>query len=533
MSFAEIIWQATKFAVIFFVFSRFFNRFVFKNRNRSEPSLWSVLVMTGVFVGTTYFMEFVNEKYFNKTSTPIVQIVEEQLPKPLNTSLNFAHTTHPCQLTVVKTDLAEYTFSNHGATIDSIELFWHDGKKVKLLPSGTRHFIVAFDHESPLQYELVSNVHTDGGTHEILYQAKYKHNILQKKFVLYDKTYQIDVQVSVTDLHADQTLRLVLPTPANTDQLHAIVSTKQNAKRLKLQDIALNKPSNFSQSWNNPQAFGFASHYFTHLCFATTAFSLDRAYLVQDDEQTFAVLQTKPGLEGQVEFGWSLYAGSNCASALHDVAPQLTSLADYGFLGFLARPMAWLLVSIKDYVHSYGWAIILVTILIKLLLIPFTLRGERGLKDQAEFEKKRQYLQQKYKHDKEALNQALGELIAKQGLPIFSGCLPLLLNIPVFLALNKVLTGCAELYAAPFLWLPDLSASDPYYIVAVLTFFGMILTPSIQTGPRQWFSKVGFALFLAAVTSYLASGLALFIVINAWFGVVQNWVMAHFKKLKA
>ena len=111
----------------------------------------------------------------------------------------------------------------------------------------------------------------------------------------------------------------------------------------------------------------------------------------------------------------------------------------------------------------------------------------------------------------------------------------MLLNIPVFIALNKVLTSSTELYGASFLWLPDLSAADPYYILSIATFVGMLFAPGMQAagGPRQMFSKIGFALFLAAVTSYLASGLALFVVLNTLFGVAQSFVVKKIRWLAA
>ena len=120
-------------------------------------------------------------------------------------------------------------------------------------------------------------------------------------------------------------------------------------------------------------------------------------------------------------------------------------------------------------------------------MLPFTLKGEKGLKQQAEYEKKRAYIQQKFKHDKAALDLANAELIQKHGLPIFSSCLPMLLNIPVFIALNKVLTSSIELHGASFLWIPDLSAADPYYVLAILICVGMAMTPSAANqGPHKW-----------------------------------------------
>ncbi len=113
---------------------------------------------------------------------------------------------------------------------------------------------------------------------------------------------------------------------------------------------------------------------------------------------------------------------------------------------------------------------------------------------------------------------------------MLSGCLPMLLNLPVFFALNKILSSSIELHGAPFLWLPDLSAHDPYYILSLIVFIAMAISPNTSNDPRQWASRLGFALFISAVSAYLASGLALFIAVNTLATVIQSHVIRLFDK---
>jgi len=121
-----------------------------------------------------------------------------------------------------------------------------------------------------------------------------------------------------------------------------------------------------------------------------------------------------------------------------------------------------------DLVHNYGIAIILVTLLIKLLMAPFTFRSEQGMKERAEFQRKMKYLQEKFKHDKQALASAQAELLRKNGLSGLGSCLPNLLQLPFFIVLGSVISNSIELYKAPFLWINDLSAPDPYYILPLV-----------------------------------------------------------------
>lgn len=541
MNFAEIIYQSALFTTAFFIFNKLFNRFIFKNREASSISPSKLFTMFIIYCAFGTLVQFVSEKYTMPvltTSTEqslvsgqgITAPTVESVTTPLMLNTAFASQMHEEDLTIVNTDLAEYVISTRGATLQAMTLLWHHDRRVVMLGKGEQYFAVAMNDSTPIAYKLISSQTVlDGKAHELIYQTTHGHAVLEKKFVIYRNSYQIDVAVSCKNLKDHEQIRLLVPAPVMTDELQAVVNLPNVSDRMKLNEIALNKSENFSKFWFEPKLFGFTTRFFSNICFASNLQSNGRVYLKEEADKSYlAIFESKP-CDKDAELSWSFYFGPKSVHDLKKVSPVLPVLINYGWLSILAKPLASLLVFVQEKTGSYGWAIILVALLLKLLMLPFTLRGERGMREQAEFEKKRQYLQQKFKHDKVALDQATAELIQKHGLPIFSGCLPMLLNIPVFIALNKVLTSSTELYGAPFLWLPDLSLADPYYILSLLTFLGILFAPGASTvgGPRQMFSKIGFALFLAVVTSYLASGLALFVVFNTVFGVVQNVVVKN------
>lgn len=547
MNFAEIIYQSALFTATFFIFNKLFSRYIFKHRESTSISLKNFAIMFVMYIVFGTLVHFMIEKY----QTPALQPQIQQSPAsgqsiaaptvdvvatPLKLDVDFAKDTQVQELTTVITDVAEYTFSTKAATLQAMTLLWQHGTRVIMLGKSDQYFAIALDGQAPVNYKLISSKEiNDGNAHELIYQSTQGRIMLEKKFVISRHTYQIDVAVSCKNLLKDAQVRLLVPAPVMVDELHGVVNTPNVGDRLKLTDIALNKPANFSQFWFEPKLFGFSTRFFVNVCFASNLQANGRVYFKEFSDKTYqAIFESKP-CDKEAELSWSFYFGPKSVHDLKKVSPALSVLINYGILKVLAQPLANVLVFVKEKTGSYGWAIMLVALLLKLFMLPFTLRGERGMRQQAEFEKKRQHLQQKFKHDKVALDQAMAELIQKHGLPIFSGCLPMLLNIPVFIALNKVLTSSTELYGASFLWLPDLSASDPYYILSMLTFVGMIFAPSIQSGggPRQIFSKIGFALFLAAVTSYLASGLALFVVLNTLFGVVQSFAIKKIRWLAA
>ena len=547
MNFAEIIYQSALFTATFFVFNKLFSRYIFKNREEMSISFGKIITMFVLYLVFGASVNYIIERYSTpatvQTQSQVLSSGQsmiaptiESVATPLKLSTSFVGAMHDQELTTITTDLAEYVFSTRGATLQAMTLLWHHDKRVVMLGKGDQYFAIALNDAAPIAYKLISSQEImDGTAHELIYQTTHHHMVLEKKFVIYKNSYQFDVAVSCKNIEQGEQVRLIVPAPVMSDELQAVVNVATVQDRLKLQDLALNKPENLAQFWFEPKLFGFTSRFFTNVCFASNLQANGRVYLKEFEDKTFqAIFESKP-LEKEADLSWSFYFGPKSVQDLKKVSPALPVLVNYGMLSFLAKPLANSLIFVQEKTGSYGWAIILIALILKLLMVPFTLRSERGMREQAEFEKKRQHLQQKFKHDKAALDKATAELIQKHGLPIFSGCLPMLLNIPVFIALNKVLTSSTELYGASFLWLPDLSAADPYYILSIATFVGMLFAPGMQAagGPRQMFSKIGFALFLAAVTSYLASGLALFVVLNTLFGVAQSFVVKKIRWLAA
>ena len=180
-------------------------------------------------------------------------------------------------------------------------------------------------------------------------------------------------------------------------------------------------------------------------------------------------------------------------------------------------------------------AIILLTILIRLLLLPLTIKGQRGMdqvmKNQAELQKKIQYLKQKYSDDPERFRQEQAELVRKHGMGGVSGCLPVLLQFPIFIVLNRLLSSAIELYHASFLWIPNLSAPDPYYILPIIFGIGFLISMLAQKKQQKQppFMMYGLALFLGATMTGFASGVVLFIISSMYLGVLENWLARRVK----
>lgn len=537
---------STGISVLFYISLRFFfTRFITK-----EP--FDVFTSRGVVATTLLAVIMFSINYFwvdsgveKKATEPTVLSGQSftapellAVQKPLQLDLVFEKQS---DVEVVKTEiitkLARYVFSTHGAVLESMDLVWQKGAtKVPVFDSKNPSCLIGLSGVTPVNYQLVCQ-HDDAtlDAHVLEYTARFDGKVIHKIFVVHNKTYQIDVRVIVQSEHhkdATEQVRLFVSSPLMSEELKGVVN-KPGAGATSLYDVTLSKPQAFTDFWFEPKIFGFTTKFLTTICFASSEHALGRTYFKKlSDEQQQFILESPVTTVG-TEMSWSLYVGPKTNEALYEVAPDLTALMQYGWLTPIAKPVLRLMTYLHQETGSYGLAIILIALLIKLLLLPFTIKSERSMKQQAEFEKKRAHLQQKFKHDKAALDQATAELINKYGFPMLSGCLPMLLNIPVFLALNKVLSSAIQLHGASFLWMPDLSVADPYYILSMMVFVAMVLSPAASVDPRQWMSRLGFALFLGAVTAYLASGLALFIMVNTVLGVVQTYAVRNIRWLAA
>ena len=164
-------------------------------------------------------------------------------------------------------------------------------------------------------------------------------------------------------------------------------------------------------------------------------------------------------------------------------------------------------------------------------MLPFTIKGEQSMQKSKEFQKKMSYVQQRYKGDSQRVKEEQAALIRKHGMPGMAGCLPMLLQLPIFFVLSSVLRSSIELYKAPFLWIPDLSARDPFYILPILVTVVMLLQPQpAGTDIKNRLPLIGMSLVFGAFTSTFSAGLALYIFASTFLNVVQTGIQRAIKR---
>lgn len=270
---------------------------------------------------------------------------------------------------------------------------------------------------------------------------------------------------------------------------------------------------------------GAQSRYFLMALIPSEAGS--RALAQKINEHTAKVSLVFPVVGNTLRIPLKAYFGPKEMNALHAVEPTLDFTIDFGWFTFFAYPILKVMKWINSGVGNWGVSIILLTLLIKLLTFPLTYKSMKSMRKIAVLQPQMNALKEKHKGDKEALNREMITFMKTQGYNPVAGCLPILVQMPVFFALYRVLYSSIELYQAPFFgWIHDLSLKDPLYITPVLLTGVMWLqqkiTPTTATDPMQAKMLQYMPLFFGLMMLNLPAGLTVYMLVNAAASVAQQ-----------
>ncbi len=233
-------------------------------------------------------------------------------------------------------------------------------------------------------------------------------------------------------------------------------------------------------------------------------------------------------IHGNDNITFSGYAGPKNFKDLKALNPELTDVIEYGWFTFIAKPMFILLQFIQSYVGNWGWTIVILTILVKLVLYPLSYKGMVSMNKLKELAPKMKEIQTKYKDDKQKQSMHMMELYKKHGANPMGGCLPLILQIPVFFAIYRVLLNAIELKGAEFIfWINDLAEMDPYFVLPILMGASMYLQQRITPNTMQdEMQKKIFQMLPVVFTFFFLwfpAGLTLYWFINNVFTISQQY----------
>ena len=255
----------------------------------------------------------------------------------------------------------------------------------------------------------------------------------------------------------------------------------------------------------------------------------------KDSQGNYIIGYTGPALSAapgaQVQTSTTLYAGPKSQDKLKELSPGLELTVDYGFLWFIAQPIFWLLQHIHSLLGNWGWSIIVLTMLIKGLFFPLSAASYRSMARMRAVAPRVQALKEQHGDDRQKMSQAMMELYKKEKINPLGGCLPILVQMPVFLALYWVLLESVEMRQAPWiLWITDLSIKDPFFILPIIMGATMFIQQRLNpTPPDPMQAKVMKMMPIVFTFFFLwfPAGLVLYWVVNNCLSITQQWFITR------
>ncbi|MBU1831423.1 MAG: membrane protein insertase YidC, partial [Gammaproteobacteria bacterium] len=233
--------------------------------------------------------------------------------------------------------------------------------------------------------------------------------------------------------------------------------------------------------------------------------------------------------KSQGKISADFYTGPKDQYSLQEVSPGLELTVDYGWLWWIAQPLFWLLTKIHSVLGNWGFAIIGVTILVKAAFFKLNQKAFTSMANMRKFQPKLAEIKERYADDRQKQSQAMMELYKKEKINPLGGCLPMVVQMPVFISLYWVLMESIELRHAPFiLWIHDLSAMDPYFVLPLVMGISMFIQQRLNPPPpdpmqakiMQWMPIVFTFFFL-----FFPAGLVLYWVVNNTLSIIQQYII--------
>ena len=484
--------------------------------------------------------------------------------KPSTANNNVGNTS---ELISVHTDLFNIKIDTHGGTLVDAELLKYPvsidqpDSPVVLLSSDPEHLYIiqggllsnkpapAHDADytfSKSQYSLHDGLDV---LQVPLYWKSDNGLVVKKIYEFYRDKYVIKVRYEVTNGSNEtwsgsaygQLQRVEVKNKSRTTHTYTgavISSPEKRYEKISFDDIREGK---LNRKITNGWA-AFIQHYFETALIPGSRDKEYRYYTLYLDKQKtggekdrFAIGFTSPvatvSAGGVKTFEQQLYVGPKLQHRMEKLAPGLELTVDYGKLWFLAKPIFWCLEKFHKLTGNWGWSIILVTLMLKLLFYNLSAAGYRSMARMRRVQPKMLTIKERYKNDRTRMNKAMMDLYKQEKINPLGGCFPIAIQIPVFISLYWVLLESVELRQTGFIfWINDLSAPDPYFVLPVVMGVTMFVQQRLNPAPMDPVQQKVMMMLPFIFTVFFAffpSGLVLYWVVNNILSIAQQWMIAR------
>jgi YidC/Oxa1 family membrane protein insertase len=498
----------------------------------------------------------------NANLSSVPQVIDQKAkvldasPSPIETVQ-----TTPSKTIVLKNDLLEVEISNKGGTITHAILKKHTENKQPIVLFNTEKQSTYLARSGLTSVGLELPNHNDifldkviQNEQQVIFSATKNGVTLEKKYTLEPNSYVLKVENKITNqttnpispfLYAElvKDSNVVVESQFySTFTGPAIYTDKEKYKEVGFGDIEKKKvklpqPQEAGESgW-----IAMVQHYFA-TAWIPNPESAREVYFDKLDNNLYrvgvksAIASIASGASFTQES--KLFVGPEEDALLHQVAPGFDLIKDYGYLTIIAKPLFWVLMQIHQVVQNWGWAIIILTIFIKLIFFPLSAASYKSMARMKEVQPRLVQMKEQYKNDPQKLNQAMMAMYKQEKINPLGGCLPVLIQIPVFISLYWVLLLSVEMRGAPWLgWIHDLSKPDtllsdlvglsiPIGILPIIMAVSMFIQTKLNpTPPDPIQAKVMLYMPLAfsLMFFFFPSGLVLYYIVNNVLSIAQQW----------
>ncbi|MBU1668315.1 membrane protein insertase YidC [bacterium] len=443
-------------------------------------------------------------------------------------------------LTTVTSDRFIYSIDELGriAQVKMLEKKYnYEGKNLELLnPAWVKPLEIRFA-DAGLNAEALKTPYTTSteainlkdGLGKVILTQKLSSTTITKELTFYkDGHYDININLS-------EPQQYFITTGQRPNADHTMYMVVQGSRIMKSNGVVEEIEDGDSEGSLTVPNAEFASAFDRY--FASVLYNFEKplnvSTLTVDEDNALLFVQGEPS------FALHGYLGPKESNILKNIHPKLTDVIEYGWFTFISKPLFKVLEWFHNYVGNWGWAIVLVTLLIKLILFPLSYKGMMSMQKLKDLAPKMKEIKEKYGKDPQKMNAQMMELYKKHGANPMGGCLPLLLQIPIFFAIYRVLLNAVELQGAEWtLWITDLSLMDPYFVLPILMgasmWYQQKITPNTMTDPMQqkifqWLPVVMTLFFI-----YFPAGLVLYWLVNNIFTIAQQFIINNaYEKHKA
>lgn len=463
------------------------------------------------------------------------------------------------ELIRVTTDVLELEISKRGGTIQRavllgypvakdrpdtlVELLRPDGARYAIIQSGLRAGSENAEPNHLATFTSAVNAYVMDGADEIIVPLRWTDGqglTLEKNIRLTRSSYRIDVTQRIVnnsenDWRGAEYAQLLRHSAEHERSMFdvdtysfdgPIIYDGEKSEKLDRDDLMSDGPFNVSATagWTG----GIEHHFLTTMVPPPEneyRFSTSARGGVSTSSLIGPAIVVQPRSEHT--FATTLFVGPKLQAQLEEIAESLKLTVDYGWLTIISQPLFWLLSFVYNFVGNWGAAIILVTVLIKLVFYKLTEASGRSMAKMREIQPRMKALQDRYKDDRQALSQAMMELYKREKVNPAAGCLPILIQMPFFLAFYWVLLESVEMRQAPFaLWITDLSSRDPYFILPIIMGAAMLFQQRLNPAPADPVQARVMQVMPIVFTGFFAffpSGLVLYWVTNTLLSIAQQW----------